>query len=445
MVGGTAAHRLTPPGDADNMKNDDSSNPLNALCNFSCGGGVSLKLRIHYTTQPLRGYSSKMSHRRISSAEKGKGLALSAHQPPRSARVKVPLPDNTELLRKHSLTLIGRECLVARAEAKALKASNEAVKRETSTKEPSSLQPPLTEKIIRAEVAKIIEISSLKDIIKINPNSGRKKDPSAALLKQENALLKSKRDLHILTETTLNIGTFLNPLVRASIGKSPGEARRQKTMDPQGLKPITRQQVGGFPSKLVCNSELEETAIQMVRASLSTPPEGPHGLSNATPDRVPATQRLGSSPYHPPTSSGKSLESQANSRERLPATLRLGPQTSPREGANEANATTPTEGSGDRVSAQLRLGPCVNVPTEIEELAPVDAPKRRPGRPPGRSGKEPAKPPPSSAQKRRRTTQAKGSPARRKTPSLVTNAGKTKTKAGTSKGREHELSTTSHH
>lgn len=49
-----------------------------------------------------------MSHRRISSAEKGKGIDLGAQLPPRAARVKVPLPENSELLRKHSLTLIGR-------------------------------------------------------------------------------------------------------------------------------------------------------------------------------------------------------------------------------------------------------------------------------------------------------------------------------------------------
>ena len=49
-----------------------------------------------------------MAHRRISSAEKGKGLVLEAQEPTRTARVKAPLPDNSELLRKHSLTLIGR-------------------------------------------------------------------------------------------------------------------------------------------------------------------------------------------------------------------------------------------------------------------------------------------------------------------------------------------------
>nr|VDD25213.1 unnamed protein product [Brassica oleracea] len=84
-----------------------------------------------------------MAHRRLSSAEKGKGIDMEPHQPLRTARVKAPIPDNADLIRKHSLTLIGRvtnksvqkhctkclrldhelkECLVARAEAKAQKA-----------------------------------------------------------------------------------------------------------------------------------------------------------------------------------------------------------------------------------------------------------------------------------------------------------------------------------
>lgn len=49
-----------------------------------------------------------MAHRRLSSSEKGKGLDLELQEPPRTARVKVPLPDNSDMLRKHSLTLIGR-------------------------------------------------------------------------------------------------------------------------------------------------------------------------------------------------------------------------------------------------------------------------------------------------------------------------------------------------
>lgn len=49
-----------------------------------------------------------MAHRRLSSAEKGKGIDMEPHQPLRTARVKAPIPDNADLIRKHSLTLIGR-------------------------------------------------------------------------------------------------------------------------------------------------------------------------------------------------------------------------------------------------------------------------------------------------------------------------------------------------
>lgn len=45
---------------------------------------------------------------RLSKEDKGKGIAAEPPQPPRAATVRVQAPDNTELLRKHSLTLIGR-------------------------------------------------------------------------------------------------------------------------------------------------------------------------------------------------------------------------------------------------------------------------------------------------------------------------------------------------
>lgn len=45
--------------------------------------------------------------RRFTYAEKGKGLAAPP-QPPRTARVRIPPVDTTELMRTHSLTLVGR-------------------------------------------------------------------------------------------------------------------------------------------------------------------------------------------------------------------------------------------------------------------------------------------------------------------------------------------------
>lgn len=46
-------------------------------------------------------------HRRLSYAEKGKGLAK-PQDPPRTARVRIPASDNSELIKKHALTLVGR-------------------------------------------------------------------------------------------------------------------------------------------------------------------------------------------------------------------------------------------------------------------------------------------------------------------------------------------------
>ena len=49
-----------------------------------------------------------MESRRLSTAEKGKGLVSDDYQAPRKARVQVQEPENAFLLQKHSLTLIGR-------------------------------------------------------------------------------------------------------------------------------------------------------------------------------------------------------------------------------------------------------------------------------------------------------------------------------------------------
>ena len=46
--------------------------------------------------------------RRISVADKGKQICTEDYQAPRTARVRAELPENTELINKCSLTLIGR-------------------------------------------------------------------------------------------------------------------------------------------------------------------------------------------------------------------------------------------------------------------------------------------------------------------------------------------------
>ncbi|XP_048591504.1 serine/arginine repetitive matrix protein 1-like [Brassica napus] len=49
-----------------------------------------------------------MENRRLTAAEKGKGMVSEPYQAPRKARVRAPEPANSYLLQKHSLTLIGR-------------------------------------------------------------------------------------------------------------------------------------------------------------------------------------------------------------------------------------------------------------------------------------------------------------------------------------------------
>lgn len=49
-----------------------------------------------------------MAHRRLSATEKGKGLVSEPYQAPRKARVRVQEPDNSYLIQKHSLTIVGR-------------------------------------------------------------------------------------------------------------------------------------------------------------------------------------------------------------------------------------------------------------------------------------------------------------------------------------------------
>lgn len=49
-----------------------------------------------------------MENRRLTAAEKGKNLVSDPYKAPRTARVRVLEPENSYLLQKHSLTLIGR-------------------------------------------------------------------------------------------------------------------------------------------------------------------------------------------------------------------------------------------------------------------------------------------------------------------------------------------------
>lgn len=63
---------------------------------------------IENLTNKLFPYSAANMQRRISVADKGKQICTEDYQAPRTARVRAELPENTELINKCSLTLIGR-------------------------------------------------------------------------------------------------------------------------------------------------------------------------------------------------------------------------------------------------------------------------------------------------------------------------------------------------
>ena len=108
--------------------------------------------------------------------------------------------------------------------------------------------------------------------------------------------------------------------------------------------------------------EMEETAIQMARTALSASAEKQRRAIEetnveVTPERVPATLRLGPASLRISRSGGKNTAaSDSQTHERLPASLRLGP-VPPHILSQEGDDTAQEPLSGERLSATLRLGP----------------------------------------------------------------------------------------
>lgn len=162
--------------------------------------------------------------------------------------------------------------------------------------------------------------------------------------------------------------------------------------------------------------EVQENAERIVRNSLNSNLDQPTGQVSPTPERLPASQRLGSSPHNNPRISERS----------------------------QANRTdNPQEGSNERIPAAQRLGPSQVIEDGRAEAALASGAKRKPGRPPGSKASGKPKPPANSAPKNRRVTKAKGTPPRRKTPLSPAPNAKTKSKGGTSRGGAEATSTTS--
>ncbi|CAN7036542.1 unnamed protein product [Brassica rapa subsp. trilocularis] len=188
--------------------------------------------------------------------------------------------------------------------------------------------------------------------------------------------------------------------------------------------------------------DMEETAVQMVRASLTPQLETQHTLQNTTtPERIPVSQRL--SGFGLIQTGGKDrVISASSTHERMPAILRLGSPPNPLMAMQNDLGSTHNLSNEERLPAILRLGP-LPPPAGAETEAPNDV-RRKPGRPPGKKkttenqtrGVE-------EAPKKRRVTQQKPSPVRRKGSTTTVATGKKKTKAGPSRGGERASSTTS--
>lgn len=156
--------------------------------------------------------------------------------------------------------------------------------------------------------------------------------------------------------------------------------------------------------------EVEEAAIHMVQANLEnlSPTDGRRQRESPTPA----------------------------SRERVPATLRLGPQVSQvDEEENVSEGRRPV--SLERIPAAQRLGPLID-PMETEDLPLMDGRsettvKRKPGRPPGKK-KIQGSPRTIVGAKRRKVTQTKTSLTRRKLVPTSNEQEKTDEKQSESRG-----------
>ena len=178
----------------------------------------------------------------------------------------------------------------------------------------------------------------------------------------------------------------------------------------------------------------------MVRASQNASAAGQNATPpNDTPERIPATQRLGPDPHHHTDNSGKLPPHPSSTyRERLPATLRLGSQTPPIEHTSEVIGETQNAGNIGRLPMTLRLGPCLVTDTEGGAPSAPIAGKRKPRRPPGKNKSlDIATLPTGTAPSKRKVLKSKPSPVWRSTTQKT---GQTAKASKTSRARKGETS-----
>ncbi|CAF1807678.1 unnamed protein product [Brassica oleracea var. botrytis] len=144
--------------------------------------------------------------------------------------------------------------------------------------------------------------------------------------------------------------------------------------------------------------DMEETAIQMVRASLTPQLETQNTLQNtATPERISVSHRLSGIGLIQTSTVGKDRVTSASSNhERVPATHRLGPPPNPLLVLQDDLGSTQNMSSEERLPAiglfnmvkpnpTLRLGPLP--PSAVAETEAPNNERRKPGHPPGKNKK----------------------------------------------------------
>ncbi|KAF3556111.1 hypothetical protein F2Q69_00015613 [Brassica cretica] len=209
-----------------------------------------------------------------------------------------------------------------------------------------------------------------------------------------------------------NIG---DSLPQVSLQEAVGEVRDAMKQYSQCADPTEREARKELLRQTEERGEFEEAASLMVRASLTANTANQiDPTANATPERTPASQRLGPSPNSQAKGTDPNpRESNSNPRERLPATQRLGPPP-----ITHSHRDVDRD---ERVPVVMRLGQGSSTAGTKNDAIALCATKRKPGRPPGsRLAPEKQTIPASPVPKKRRVSQPKPSPARRKSNAAKT-------------------------
>ncbi|KAL0660441.1 hypothetical protein Bca4012_081026 [Brassica carinata] len=176
--------------------------------------------------------------------------------------------------------------------------------------------------------------------------------------------------------------------------------------------------------------QLEETALRIARRTSRTNLDAQYSESRSH-ERRSSSKRIGPASQIIAANAEENTNYQnSESRDRLPATLRLGPPLNDSE-RHEEQSLLSLDCSADRIPATQRLGPISSAEAIDDEtdLPHLPAAKRKPGRPPGKKTRqEKSKGPVAAVPPRRTTSRSKPSPIRRKD---------TSTNAGTAKGKKN--------